>query len=120
MEQKITGLIRLRTAQKARLRAMPKQEGQEYLDMYLAQKRMQRHERERENLGFRGQFIEEDKKLLLQDMRRVQRKLSKELNADIAAMPDDEAGKPEAGKPAVRKKKKARSARSMKKVQMDY
>lgn len=113
MQQKMAGISRLKTAQKARVRAMPKQFGQEYLDMYLSQKRAERHERECENLEVRREFLEEDKKYLLEDMRKLRQSvLSDVMEAETAP------GGPEAPKPASAPGKKR--PRSMKKMDIQY
>ena len=109
----MTGINKLRTAQKARTRSMPKQEGQEFLDMYLQQKRQERHERECENMQARSEFMEWDKKLMLKDMWKVQQKLSEVMDA---ALPE-EVGKPAAGKA---KNKAKKLPRSMKKMDLSY
>lgn len=113
MQQKMTGINNLVTAQKVRLRSMTQRVGQEYLDMYLYEKRQERHDRERENLDIRQGFFDWEKKRMLREMRKVQQKLSKALGT---ALPE-EAGKPVAGK-AENKAKKL--PRSMKKMDLSY
>ena len=109
MEQKITGIVKLRTAQKARVRSMPKQKGQEYLDIYLAQRLTNRLERERENVEVRRERIDEDYAELSTDVRK--------LEAEIGIG----AEKPPAGAPeAASLKSKKKLPRSIKKMDMQY
>ncbi len=112
MQQKMTGINNLRTSQKMRLRAMPKQVGQEFLDMYLQQKRQERHERECENMETRKEFVALDQKLMLKDMQRIQQKLGQVLEAQL---PANAHGTP---KPGAGKAKKL--PRSMKKMDLPY
>lgn len=111
MQQKLTGINKLRTAQKSRVRSMPKQKGGEYLDLFLAQKRLERLERERENTGARSQRIDED----FEDLSTEVGKLQDEIGVDRAASPAAARQTP-----ASRTKKKPRRMQNMKKMDLSY
>lgn len=108
MEQKITGIVKLKTAQKARVRSMPKQKGQEYLDIYLAQRLADRLERERENVDIRSERVDEDYAELSADLRK--------LKDEIGIRPETTPVVAQDHKSVKRKK----IPRSMKKMDMQY
>ena len=110
MEQKITGIVALRTAQKARVRSMPKQKGQEYLDVYLAQKLIGRLERERENTELRSRRIDEDYTELSADVRKLQEEIG--IGPEAPPAPDRKA--------AASKSKKKKMPCKMKKMDIQY
>ncbi len=75
MQEKLTGINKLGTAQKARTRSMPRQKGAEYLDVFLAQKRLEPLQRERENVGARSRQIDEDFAELTAEVGKLQGEL---------------------------------------------
>ena len=108
MQQQLTGINKLRTAQKARTRSMPRQEGAEYLDVFIAQKRLERLQRERENADFRLQRIDEDFAELTTEVGKLQ--------GEIGVAP----AAPPAATGHGRAKKKPRRMQNMKKMDLSY
>lgn len=108
MQQKTTGINKLRTAQKARVRSTPKQKGGEYLDLFLAQKRLERLQRERENVGARSQRIDEEFAELSARVGRLQGELGAASPAPPAATGHERA------------KKKPRPMANMKTMDLSY
>jgi len=72
VQQKLTGINKLRTAQRARVHCTPKRRGGQYLDLFLAQKRLERLERERENVGARSRQIDEEFAELAAEVEKLQ------------------------------------------------
>lgn len=108
MRQKPTGINKLRTALKARTRSMPKQEGQEHLDIYLAQKRLERLQSERENADLRSQRIDKE----FAELSARVGKLQGELGVASPAAP--------AATGQGRAKKKPRPMANMKTMDLSY
>ncbi|MCK4375275.1 MAG: hypothetical protein KAX19_08100, partial [Candidatus Brocadiae bacterium] len=96
-------------AQKARVRSMPKQKGQEYLDIYHAQKLVSRLERERENADIRSERIDADYEELSVQMRK--------LEEEIGVRPE---GSQPAAQRAAAGEGKTKTPRGMKKMDMGY
>jgi len=72
VERTVLGVNKIRTAQSARLHCTPKRRGGQYLDLFLAQKRLERLERERENVGARSRQIDEEFAELAAEIEKLQ------------------------------------------------
>jgi len=107
----MAGINKLRTAQKSRVRSMPRQEGAEYLDVFISQKRLERLERERENVSTRSQSIDEEYADVSAEVGKLQEKIGLDCAASPAAARQTPAG---------RTKKKPRRMANMKKMDLSY
>jgi len=111
VERKAPGIIKLNTAQKARMHSMPKQQGQAEcaLELFLARKRLARLERECAKTRHQSERVEEDYEEL---SARIH-----ELQAELGGRHDASPG-PARQAPAV--KSKTKTAPGLKTFDMQY
>ena len=112
MSQKMGGIRKIKTAQKAKLRSKPRLEGQEYLELYLMTKEKERMLRYHEVISETIENTEEDIKDLDNEFGKLRRK------AGIAE-PDSHPGIEAAGTDSP-KHKKRKPVKPMKTMVMDY
>ncbi len=93
MSQKIAGIKKIKTAQKAKLRSKPRVEGQEYLELYLMTKERNRLKRYHEVIDDTRLTAEEEIKELEKEYAKLERRagVSKpDSHSDVkATVPDN-------------------------------
>ncbi|MDO9529582.1 MAG: hypothetical protein Q7J27_10545 [Syntrophales bacterium] len=112
MSQKISGIKKIKTAQKTKLHSKPRVEGQEYLELYLMTKARDRLKRYHE-------VITETRECTAEEIENVEQefeKLEKKVGID---RPDSHSDVKAAGTDSP-KNKKRKPAKSMKTVVIDY
>jgi len=112
MSQKISGIKKIKTAQKTKLHSKPRVEGQEYLELYLMTK-------ERDRLKRYHEVITETKECTAEEIEDVEQEFEK-LEKKIGITKPDSHSDVKVAASISRQNKKKRPAKSMKTMVIDY